>query len=185
MALALKSHRTRGHGRGDCCGRSLGDSCRFSAKALCVLIWASAALASLPKAIFSTTIEVMGEELCLVRFPGKLLGRDRQFRLGLHHVQKVLLGSVPPLGVNQPVLSAAGALHLRPPRGRDRSGSLSSRGRPGQSQRPETLQGHQISDHRGPILRPVLAASSGTRSEERRVGKECLRLCRSRWSPYH
>ena len=21
--------------------------------------------------------------------------------------------------------------------------------------------------------------------EERRVGKECLRLCRSRWSPYH
>ena len=25
----------------------------------------------------------------------------------------------------------------------------------------------------------------GSRSEERRVGKECLRLCRSRWSPYH
>ena len=25
----------------------------------------------------------------------------------------------------------------------------------------------------------------GNRSEERRVGKECLRLCRSRWSPYH
>ena len=24
-----------------------------------------------------------------------------------------------------------------------------------------------------------------TRSEERRVGKECLSLCRSRWSPYH
>ena len=23
------------------------------------------------------------------------------------------------------------------------------------------------------------------RSEERRVGKECLRQCRSRWSPYH
>ena len=27
--------------------------------------------------------------------------------------------------------------------------------------------------------------SIGLRSEERRVGKECLRLCRSRWSPYH
>ena len=27
--------------------------------------------------------------------------------------------------------------------------------------------------------------SGTTRSEERRVGKECLRLCRSRWSPYH
>ena len=26
---------------------------------------------------------------------------------------------------------------------------------------------------------------SSDRSEERRVGKECLRLCRSRWSPYH
>ena len=24
-----------------------------------------------------------------------------------------------------------------------------------------------------------------TRSEERRVGKECRPLCRSRWSPYH
>jgi predicted MFS family arabinose efflux permease len=28
-------------------------------------------------------------------------------------------------------------------------------------------------------------AGLGTRSEERRVGKECRRLCRSRWSPYH
>ena len=28
-------------------------------------------------------------------------------------------------------------------------------------------------------------ASPIRRSEERRVGKECLRLCRSRWSPYH
>ena len=27
--------------------------------------------------------------------------------------------------------------------------------------------------------------SPAARSEERRVGKECLRLCRSRWSPYH
>src|SRR3546814_14562204 len=25
----------------------------------------------------------------------------------------------------------------------------------------------------------------GTRSEERRVGKECVSTCRSRWSPYH
>ena len=28
-------------------------------------------------------------------------------------------------------------------------------------------------------------AIKDARSEERRVGKECLRLCRSRWSPYH
>jgi hypothetical protein len=28
-------------------------------------------------------------------------------------------------------------------------------------------------------------AAVRNRSEERRVGKECRRLCRSRWSPYH
>ena len=28
-------------------------------------------------------------------------------------------------------------------------------------------------------------ARGGIRSEERRVGKECQGLCRSRWSPYH
>src|SRR3546814_7424845 len=26
---------------------------------------------------------------------------------------------------------------------------------------------------------------TSTRSEERRVGKECVSTCRSRWSPYH
>ena len=31
----------------------------------------------------------------------------------------------------------------------------------------------------------ALADGKFARSEERRVGKECLRLCRSRWSPYH
>ena len=30
-----------------------------------------------------------------------------------------------------------------------------------------------------------VAAPSGERSEERRVGKECVTTCRSRWSPYH
>ena len=29
------------------------------------------------------------------------------------------------------------------------------------------------------------AGLAGARSEERRVGKECVQLCRSRWSPYH
>src|SRR3546814_947067 len=28
-------------------------------------------------------------------------------------------------------------------------------------------------------------AGKTTRSEERRVGKECVSTCRSRWSPYH
>src|SRR3546814_4189155 len=30
-----------------------------------------------------------------------------------------------------------------------------------------------------------LHRAGGKRSEERRVGKECVRTCRSRWSPYH
>ena len=30
-----------------------------------------------------------------------------------------------------------------------------------------------------------LVGSVNERSEERRVGKECLTQCRSRWSPYH
>src|SRR3546814_7560537 len=40
-------------------------------------------------------------------------------------------------------------------------------------------------------LRPVSLAICGVqswpcqRSEERRVGKECVSTCRSRWSPYH
>jgi simple sugar transport system permease protein len=34
-------------------------------------------------------------------------------------------------------------------------------------------------------LAGALRQYRGVRSEERRVGKECRRLCRSRWSPYH
>src|SRR3546814_7513370 len=32
---------------------------------------------------------------------------------------------------------------------------------------------------------PVEVAAGKERSEERRVGKECVSTCRSRWSPYH
>src|SRR3546814_10711833 len=36
----------------------------------------------------------------------------------------------------------------------------------------------------GPARRTV-DREAGRRSEERRVGKECVSTCRSRWSPYH
>ena len=36
-----------------------------------------------------------------------------------------------------------------------------------------------------PQAREARLSELPSRSEERRVGKECLRLCRSRWSPYH
>src|SRR3546814_11801828 len=32
---------------------------------------------------------------------------------------------------------------------------------------------------------PMFSKLLATRSEERRVGKECVSTCRSRWSPYH
>jgi YNFM family putative membrane transporter len=35
------------------------------------------------------------------------------------------------------------------------------------------------------LVRLFCCAAGSFRSEERRVGKECRRLCRSRWSPYH
>jgi porphobilinogen synthase len=38
-------------------------------------------------------------------------------------------------------------------------------------------------DKKGYQMNPANAEEA--RSEERRVGKECRRLCRSRWSPYH
>src|SRR3546814_20104250 len=38
----------------------------------------------------------------------------------------------------------------------------------------------------GPVFNrlPNSISIAGHRSEERRVGKECVRTCRSRWSPY-
>src|SRR3546814_6540114 len=40
-----------------------------------------------------------------------------------------------------------------------------------------------LSRRASPCLMPRV--SYGRRSEERRVGKECVSTCRSRWSPYH
>ena len=39
--------------------------------------------------------------------------------------------------------------------------------------------------HLKEALQKRVIGQDNARSEERRVGKECLRLCRSRWSPYH
>src|SRR3546814_9018343 len=51
---------------------------------------------------------------------------------------------------------------------------------------PDTLaavlrSGH----HRAEVERDDALAAQALRSEERRVGKECVSTCRSRWSPYH
>src|SRR3546814_5134298 len=49
--------------------------------------------------------------------------------------------------------------------------------------RPELLQ-RRLTDSRVALDRLARLAAS-LRSEERRVGKECVSTCRFRWSPYH
>src|SRR3546814_2621631 len=46
--------------------------------------------------------------------------------------------------------------------------------------------GLRVVAHRVPIMRAERAGDGDEgRSEERRVGKECVSTCRSRWAPYH
>src|SRR3546814_17463528 len=48
------------------------------------------------------------------------------------------------------------------------------------------LRTHQFAEDAGPMAHPVRTDSFiEIRSEERRVGKECVSKCISRWSPYH
>src|SRR3546814_21008546 len=97
------------------------------------------------------------------------------------------------------------------PEGRNRPGSLQadqvqpflieSSGIRGRLLRLEGVCDHILARHDYPapvarLLAEMLALCGGlaslikydgvfTRSEERRVGKECVSTCRSRWSPYH
>jgi methyl-accepting chemotaxis protein len=48
-----------------------------------------------------------------------------------------------------------------------------------------TLQERKQTEQRTAHEMSRLKCALDNRSEERRVGKECRRLCRSRWSPYH
>src|SRR3546814_3397555 len=47
---------------------------------------------------------------------------------------------------------------------------------------PET---HCLITSGGSMSRSASICRAMSRSEERRVGKECVSTCRSRWSPYH
>src|SRR3546814_9526851 len=60
-----------------------------------------------------------------------------------------------------------------------------SQARPGLSQ-ARTATGHARAGHRLRLGRGTeVRGRALRRSEERRVGKECVSTCRSRWSPYH
>lgn len=93
LASALKGRRRRPY----CC----------SARCVTVFIWFTAVAAALPPAMFSTTVTVSNEDLCLVKFPDA--NGTAQFWLGLYHSQKVLLGFVVPLVI----ISACYLLLLR------------------------------------------------------------------------
>nr|XP_040041313.1 relaxin family peptide receptor 3.2b [Gasterosteus aculeatus aculeatus] len=59
-------------------------------------IWAVSLLATLPHAVYSTSVQVSDQELCLVRFTDSG-SWDPQLLLGLYQLQKVLLGFLIPL----------------------------------------------------------------------------------------
>ena len=50
---------------------------------------------------------------------------------------------------------------------------------------PWELRDRPSRHHEGELVLATEEYEAWSRSEERRVGKECCALCRSRWSPYH
>src|SRR3546814_15200818 len=54
-----------------------------------------------------------------------------------------------------------------------------------EQERQARRQAEQETEHIGPSTLGERRNIVLLRSEERRVGKECVRTCRSRWSPYH
>ena len=82
-------------------------------------------------------------------------------------------------GVQHRDVAAADEAHRPVDRLADREGGEDGAVRPGR---------HVDHDERTRALRQAVVTSGGdvpSRSEERRVGKECVSTCRSRWSPYH
>src|SRR3546814_11524036 len=51
--------------------------------------------------------------------------------------------------------------------------------------RPDMMQGQRVEPFGKPRQFMIMGGEQAARSEERRVGKECVSTCRSRWSPYH
>ncbi|XP_066508124.1 relaxin-3 receptor 1-like [Hoplias malabaricus] len=81
----------------DACGGGGGGGAAGGARRACVAIWLVSLTATLPHAVYSTTVRVMDDdELCLVRFPDTG-GWNPQQLLGLYQTQKVLVGFLVPL----------------------------------------------------------------------------------------
>src|SRR3546814_11817853 len=80
-------------------------------------------------------------------------------------------------GVGELLESDVLALHLAP----DRIGGLFAPGDIG----AEAVFGQRAAQALDDPTDDVATTGAQERSEERRVGKECVSTCRSRWAPYH
>src|SRR3546814_4916143 len=67
--------------------------------------------------------------------------------------------------------------------GRSEAPLIGSHRREGQLDRTDGVALALVGDLGGAVHQ--VAERAASRSEERRVGKECVSTCRSRWSPYH
>src|SRR3546814_16222473 len=78
----------------------------------------------------------------------------------------------------------SGAIYHQPPRDIRLAAAYRKREGQGDGHRPPP---HLQLPMRGIAIvpQPLEPARGEQRSEERRVGKECVSTCRSRWSPYH
>src|SRR3546814_12868919 len=75
---------------------------------------------------------------------------------------------------------------LQPVRGRLERAAITRAGAPVYVDYAHTPDGLEAAlDALRPHATGRLILVFGARSEERRVGKECVSTCRSRWSPYH
>src|SRR3546814_19699192 len=79
-------------------------------------------------------------------------------------------------------LAVIGAKHAQPA---DQHGHLGHR----KAEQRRAIEHHFLGFQRELLLAEIVAEGIGLRlhhrSEERRVGKECVSTCRSRWSSYH
>ncbi|XP_010873599.1 relaxin-3 receptor 1 [Esox lucius] len=64
-----------------------------SAKWICMVLWVSATVATVPTSIFSTVKNVAGEKLCLLKFP------DGQYWLAFYHLQKIIFAFILPMAI--------------------------------------------------------------------------------------
>ncbi|XP_056334682.1 relaxin-3 receptor 1 [Danio aesculapii] len=64
-----------------------------SVKWVCAFLWVLATVATAPTSIFSTVTNVVGEKLCLLKFPAG------QYWLAFYHLQKIMVAFVLPMSI--------------------------------------------------------------------------------------